>query len=158
MDQITIARTGAAHTLANLITHYIAATQARPDSIGGLIIAIERMGRPNLAAALRKRQYPIRIEEATGGVLHVFSPYSESFKTTMWRCALGRWSRDLKCYVVPASRKADLLAALAESYPGMRAIGPIGEFAISAGSSMDPDGYKAKGSCTRVRSVPADDY
>jgi hypothetical protein len=130
MDQIALARTGAAHTLANLITHYIAATQARPESIGGLILAVERMGRPNLAVALRKRQYPVRIEEAAGGVLHVFTPFCESFKTAMWRSGAGKWNRDLRCYVVAGSRKADLHAALAESYPGMRAIGPMGEFTI----------------------------
>lgn len=129
MDQIVLARTGAAHKLANLITHYIAATQARRDSIGGLILAIERMGRPNLARALRKRQYEVRVE-AVDGVLHVFSPFMESFKTAMWRRSLGRWDRDLKCYVVPGSRKEELRAALGESYAGLRAIDPDGEFII----------------------------
>ena len=76
------------------------------------------------------RTDPVRIEEATGGILHVFSPFSESFKTTMWSRSLGRWNRDLKCYVVPGSRKADLHASLVESYSGMRAIGPVGEFTI----------------------------
>lgn len=96
MDQIALARAGADHKLANLVTHYIAATQAQRDSIGGLILAIERMGRPNLASALRKRQYPVRVE-ATGGMLHVFAPFAESFKTAMWSRSLGRWNRDLKC-------------------------------------------------------------
>lgn len=129
MDQIAIARTGAAHTLANLITHYIAATQARPDSTGGLIFAIERMGRPNLAAALRKRQYPIRVE-VVADMFHVFSPFSESFKTAMWRSGAGRWNRDLKCYMVPRSRQRDLRSALGASYQGMRAIVPDGDFSL----------------------------
>jgi len=130
MEQIELARVGADHKLANLITHYIAATQARRDSIGGLILAIERMGRPNLASALRKRQYTVRVEAIEGGVLHVFSPYSDSFKTAMWRSGAGRWNRDLKCYVVAGSRKTDLLTALTESYPGTRAIGLAGEFTL----------------------------
>ena len=129
MDQIVLARAGIAHKLANLITHYIAATQVQRDSIGGLILAIERMGRPNLAEALRKRQYEIRIE-AVGDMLHVFTPFAESFKTAMWKRALGCWNRDFKCYVVPGSRKADLHVALVESYSGMRAIGPNGDFTI----------------------------
>ena len=129
MGQIVLARAGAAHKLTNLITHYIAATQVRRDSIGGLILAIERMGRPNLAQALRKRQYEVRVE-AVGDMLHVFSPFEESFRTTMWRRSLGSWDRKLKCYVVPGSRKAELRAALGESYRGMRAIDPDGEFTI----------------------------
>ncbi len=131
MKQIAIARTGgAAHTLANLITHYIAATQARPDSIGGLILAIERMGRPNLAAALRKRQYTVRVDLTEQGTLNVFSPWAESFKTAMWRGQIGRWNRDVKCYVVPCSRAHDLHAALRASYPGTRGVGPKGEFSL----------------------------
>ena len=129
MGQIVLARAGAAHKLVNLITHYIAATQVRRDSIGGLILAIERMGRPNLAQALRKRQYEVRVE-AVADMLHVFSPFEESFRTTMWRRSLGSWDRKLKCYVVPGSRKAELRAALGESYRGMRAIDPDGEFTI----------------------------
>ncbi len=130
MAQIEIARTGAAHTLANMITHYIAATQARRDSIGGLIIALDRMGRPNLANALRKQQFPIRIEAIDGGTLHVFSPFSDAFRTSMWRTGAGRWNRDLKCYVVAGSRGVDLHGALVLAYRGMRAIGPKGEFAL----------------------------
>jgi hypothetical protein len=130
MEQIVLARSGADHKLANLITHYIAATQARRASIGGLILAIERMGRPNLADALRKRQYPVRIE-VVGDMLYVFSPFEESFKTAMWRQGLGRWDRDQKCYVVPGSREADLLVVLGGSYLGLRAIGPDGEFTIA---------------------------
>ena len=129
MGQIVLAKKGVAHKLANLITHYIAATQDRGPSIGDLILAIERMGRPNLAEALRKRQYPVRIE-ASGDALHVFTPFEESFKTAMWERSLGRWNRDLKCYVVPTSRKADLYKALVKSYTGMRAISPDGDFKI----------------------------
>jgi hypothetical protein len=129
MDQIVLARKGVAHKLANLITHYIAATQDRGPSIGDLILAIERMGRPNLAEALRKRQYPVRIE-AAGDVLHVFTPFEESFKSAMWQRSLGRWNRELKCYVVASSRKADLYTALVKSYVGMRAISPDGDFKL----------------------------
>ena len=129
MDQIVRARAGADHKLANLITHYIAATQARRDSIGGLIRAVELMGRPNLAQALRKRQYEIRVE-AVGDMLHVFSPFMEEFRTAMRRNSLGRWDRDLKCFVVLGSRKAELRAALGASYRGMRAIDPDGEFIV----------------------------
>jgi hypothetical protein len=129
MDQIALARMGADHKLANLITHYIAATQARRDSISGLILAIERRGRPNLAQALRKRQYEVRVE-AVDDMLHVFTPFMESFRSVMWRRSLGRWNRDLKCYVVPGTRKVELRAALGESYAGMRAIDPDGEFTV----------------------------
>jgi hypothetical protein len=129
MGQIVLARKGVAHKLANLITHYIAATQDRGHSIGDLILAIARMGRPNLAEALRKRQYPVRIE-AEGDVLHVFTPFEESFKNAMWQRSLGHWNRDLKCYVVAGSRKADLYTALVKSYAGMRAISPDGDFKI----------------------------
>ena len=129
MGQIVLARKGVAHKLANLITHYIAATQDRGPSIGDLILAIERMGRPNLAEALRKRQYPVRIE-AAGDELHVFTPFEESFKSAMWQRSLGRWNRDLKCYVVSSSRKADLYTALVKSYRGMRAISPEGDFKL----------------------------
>src|SRR5262249_14630778 len=127
MAQIELARAGVDHKLANLITHYIAATQARKESIGDLILAIELMGRPNLAAALRKRQYAVRIETADD-MLHVFSPFSDTFKETMWRKSIGRWNRDLKCFIVPCSRKADLYRALRASYLGLRAIDADGDF------------------------------
>ena len=145
MEQIVRARAGAAHKLANLITHYIAATQTRRDPIAGLILAVERMGRPNLAEALRKRQYAVRVE-AVGDTLHVFSPFNESFKAAMWRRSLGRWNRDLKCYVVAGSRKAELGVALGASYPGTRAIGPDGpdgEFVIERVTSV-PDAEAPK--------------
>ena len=149
MGQIVLARAGAAHKLANLITHYVAATQVQRASIGGLILAIERMGRPNLAQALRKRQYEVRVE-AVDDMLHVFSPFMESFKTAMWRRSLGRWDRDLKCYVVPGSRKAELRAALGASYLGMCAIDPDGEFTVERVAPMLDETPKQKADTARA--------
>jgi hypothetical protein len=150
MGQIVLARKGVAHKLANLITHYIAATQDRGPSIGDLILAIERMGRPNLAAALRKRQYPVRIE-VEGDALHVFTPFEESFKNAMWQRSLGRWNRDLKCYVVPSSRRADLYSVLVNSYAGMRAISPEGDFKLDR---VPPPAFAANSKETTTTTTP----
>lgn len=116
---------------ANVHIYHIALHQEGPEATSHLA-SLRQLGLNDLADRIVKRLASNYVAVMTdeGASFSVKASYDVSMRANLGIIAGGRWDKERKVRVFPASAKRGVFAALKKSYPGMQCLGNKGEFTL----------------------------